>query len=103
MNLVCLDRRRAEEARHASDLAKAVSILEAGARLMPKDLGIRSALAGAYVEAGETKRALDIYKRSAAGRRPRAVDYAAAIGAAMSERDSIANVWLHAGLQIVSN
>jgi tetratricopeptide (TPR) repeat protein len=91
-------RRRAELARQSGDLPKTVAILEAGVRLMPRDLAVRSALAGAYVEAGQTKGALEIYKRWQMGGAT-AVDYAAAIGAAMAERDGIANVWLQAGLQ----
>jgi tetratricopeptide (TPR) repeat protein len=91
-------RRRAESARHGGDLARSAEILEAASRVWPNDMPMRSALAGVLVEAGQTRRALDLFKRwKLAG--GTSADYAAAIGAAFAERDPIAPVWIQAGLQ----
>lgn len=91
-------RRRADAARRGGDLARSAEILEAASRVWPNDVPVRSALAGVLIEAGQARRALELFKRwKLTGATP--ADYAAAIGAAFVERDPIAPLWIQAGLQ----
>jgi predicted Zn-dependent protease len=91
-------RRRAEKARKDGDLKTQVAILDAGSKLLPKDADIRQALAGALLGAGDTRRALAIYKVILAGT-PTAEEFAAAVGAAIKLNDPLAPAWLRVGLQ----
>lgn len=95
-------RRRAEAAHKEGDLARASAILEATARLLPKDDQIQRSLAGMLVESGEHKRAVDAYKKwglSGAS----AADYSGAVGAAMSARDGLSTKWLADGMKRYPN
>ncbi|MGH9628565.1 MAG: cellulose synthase subunit BcsC-related outer membrane protein [Bryobacteraceae bacterium] len=91
-------RRRADAAKAAGDLKRSIAILEASARMLPKDLRLRASLAGALLEDGNTKSALAVYKSwglSGAN----AADYSGAIGAALAERDPVGAIWLQSGLK----
>jgi len=91
-------RRRAEKARRDVDFKTQVAILDAGAKLLPKDKEIRDALAGALLGAGETRRAFNAYKGILAGA-PTAEEFAAAVGAAIKLNEPVAQQWLRIGLQ----
>jgi len=91
-------RRRAGEAHKSGDLTRAAAILEATSRLLPADNQILRSLAGLYMESGDHKRALSVYK-SWGLKDATPADYAGAIGAAMTVRDSLANKWLMDGTQ----
>jgi uncharacterized protein HemY len=91
-------RRRAEKARKDGDLKTQVAILDAGAKLLPKDKEIRDALAGALLGAGETRRAFNAYKGMLTGT-PSAEEFAAAVGAAIKLNEPVGQQWLRIGLQ----
>jgi tetratricopeptide (TPR) repeat protein len=91
-------RRRAEKARKDGDLKTQVAILDAGAKLLPKDKEIRDALAGALLGAGETRRAFNAYKGMLTGT-PTAEEFAAAVGAAIKLNEPVGQQWLRIGLQ----
>lgn len=91
-------RRRAEKALRDADLKTQVAILDAGAKLLPKDKEIREALAGALLGAGETRRAFNAYKSMLTGT-PSAEEFAAAVGAAIKLNEPVAQQWLRIGLQ----
>ncbi len=91
-------RRRAEKARKDGDPKTQVAILDAGTKLLPKDKDIRQALAGALLGAGETRRALILYKGILAGT-PTAEEFAGAVGAAIKLNDPVAQEWLRVGMQ----
>jgi len=91
-------RRRAEKARKDGDLKTQVAILDAGAKLLPKDKEIRDALAGALLGAGETRRAFNTYKSMLTGT-PSAEEFAAAVGAAIKLNEPVGQQWLRIGLQ----
>jgi uncharacterized protein HemY len=91
-------RRRAEKARKDGDLKTQVAILDAGAKLLPKDKEIRDALAGALLGAGETRRAFNAYKSILTGT-PSAEEFAAAVGAAIKLNEPVGQQWLRIGLQ----
>jgi tetratricopeptide (TPR) repeat protein len=91
-------RRRSAKARKDGDNKTEVAILDAGSKLLPKDGKIREALAGALLDAGETRRALSVYRGLLNGT-PTAEDFAGAVGTALRIKDPIAQVWLKVGLQ----
>jgi tetratricopeptide (TPR) repeat protein len=91
-------RRRAEKARKDGDLKTQVAILDAGAKLLPRDKEIRDALAGALLGAGETRRAFNAYKSILTGT-PSAEEFAAAVGAAIKLNEPVGQQWLRIGLQ----
>ena len=90
--------RSADAARTNGDTKHAVSILEAGVRMMPSDVRLQRALAAALLTSGDAKRALSIYQ--AAGLRDASPsDYVAALGAAMAAQESrMTDTWLKEGL-----
>ncbi|HYO82461.1 MAG TPA: tetratricopeptide repeat protein [Bryobacteraceae bacterium] len=90
--------RSADAANANGDLKHAVSILEAGIRLMPSEVRLQRALAANLLTAGDPKRATAIYQ--AAGLNGATTgDYMAAVGAAMSaEEKRLAQAWLQQGL-----
>ena len=78
---------------------KAISILRAGAQLLPNDTGVRSDLAGDLLTAGDSRGAFSVYQ--AWGLKDgSADDYGGAIGAAISVSDKAAAAqWLDQALQ----
>jgi tetratricopeptide (TPR) repeat protein len=91
-------RRRAEKSRKDGDVKTQVAILDAGAKLLPKDKDIRQSLAAALLSAGETRRAFNLYKVML-GSAPTAEEFAGAVGAAAKLKDPVAEQWLRVGLQ----
>jgi tetratricopeptide (TPR) repeat protein len=90
-------RKRADRAREAGDLTRAVALLEAGRKALPEDRELRSSLAGTLMAAGMHRRSLAIYK-SFGLKDAEPVDYMAAIGAAMLEDPQQAEVWMRDAL-----
>ena len=90
--------RRAQAAIAAGDAPRAVSILEGAVRLLPKDINLRSALAGELLSTSDFEKALKVYREwGLSGAKVN--DYSGAVGAAMSEGDNtLAAVWLRTGL-----
>lgn len=90
--------RRANVAANAGDVMRAMAILEAGTRMLPRDTALRSSYAGTLLQAGEPAKALGVYKAwglAGAG----ALDFEGAVGAAMGAGDmNTATVWLRAAL-----
>jgi tetratricopeptide (TPR) repeat protein len=95
-------RRRAEEARQAGETAKAIQILEAASRVLPKDTSLKSTIAGTYLVNGEPKKAVAVYKAWNLVNATDA-DYAGAVGAATGENNSLAQKWLQEGLKKFPN
>jgi len=91
--------RRANAAIAAGDQRRGVAILEAAARAVPGNADVYTALAGAYLKAGQPKRAVAIYF-SMDMSRASLQQYQGAIGAALAARDmKQADTWLEAALQ----
>ena len=95
--------RQANAALTAGDQRRALAILDAAARAFPKDAGVYTALAGAYLKAGQPKRAVAIYA-SLDMSHATADQYRAAIGAALAAKDmKQAETWLQAALDEYKN
>ena len=90
--------RRANVATSAGDVMRAIAILEAGTRMLPRDTALRSSYAGSLLQAGDSAKALAVYKAwglAGAG----ATDFEGAIGAALGAGDmNSATVWLRTAL-----
>ncbi|MBI4909626.1 MAG: BCSC C-terminal domain-containing protein [Acidobacteria bacterium] len=90
--------RRANAASKSGDTARALAILEAGVKLLPRDAAIRSSYAGVLLTAGEAVKALSVYKSwglTGAG----SADFTGAIGAALGASDwNLATTWLRTAL-----
>ena len=92
--------RRASSAIAGGDLPRAVAILEAAAQTFPGNVDIYNSLAGAYLQAGQPKRAVTIYASLDLSHATLA-QYHGAIGAALAARDmKQAGVWLQAALDL---
>ncbi len=91
--------RTAEKTRKLGDTARALAILEQGARAYPSNPTLQSAFAGNLLSAGQTKRAFNVYANwGLSGAQPD--DYAGAIGAALSEhKTQDAGVWVNHALE----
>lgn len=84
---------------NAGEPQKAVAMLEGGIRMMPTNIKLQRSLASTLLTAGESKRALSIYK-SMGWQGALATDYLSAVGAALTERDErSAASWLNEGLK----
>ena len=95
--------RQANAALTAGDQRRALAILDAAARAFPKDADVYTALAGAYLKAGQPKRAVTIYA-SLDMSHATADQYRAAIGAALAAKDmKQAETWLQAALDEYKN
>ncbi|HWB95705.1 MAG TPA: cellulose synthase subunit BcsC-related outer membrane protein, partial [Bryobacteraceae bacterium] len=91
--------RSAQAATEAENPDRAVQILESAMRVLPAEQKIRRALAGNLLAAGDSRRALALY-RAAGMRNAAAADFVAAVGTALAERQTqIANTWLDEGLK----
>ena len=91
-------RRRAEKARKDGDFKGAVAILDAGTKLLPKDHALRQALAGALLDAGDTRRAFNVYRAILASN-PTAEEWTGAIGTAIKLNEPVGQQWLKYALQ----
>jgi Flp pilus assembly protein TadD len=90
--------RRATSALDRGDLQQAVVILETAAQAFPGNIDIYNALAGAYLKAGQPKRAVAIYA-SLDLRHGTLAQYHGAIGAALAGHDlKQAESWLQLAL-----
>ncbi len=90
--------RRANSAAAAGDQRRALAILETAARAFPGNANIYTALAGAYLKAGQAKRAVAIYA-SLDMNQASLAQYQGAIGAALAAKDmKQAEAWLEAAL-----
>jgi cellulose synthase operon protein C len=90
--------RRATSSLARGDLQQAVVILETAAQAFPGNIDIYNALAGAYLKAGQPKRAVAIYA-SLDLRHGSLAQYHGAIGAALAARDlKQAESWLQLAL-----
>ncbi len=90
--------RRADSALARGDLEKAIVILETAAQAFPGNVDIYNALAGAYLKAGQAKRAIAIYA-SLDLRHGSLAQYHGAIGAALAAHDlKQAESWLQLAL-----
>lgn len=95
--------RSADDAKANGDPKHAISILEAGIRMLPSEVRLQRALAANLLSAGDAKRAFAIYQASGM-RNAVANDYVAAIGAAMAaEETRIAENWLRQALTTFPN
>ncbi len=94
--------RRANSALTAGDLRRGIVILETAAQAFPGNADVYNTLAGAYLQAGEPKRAVAIYA-SPDLRRASLAQYHGAIGAALAAHDmKQAESWLQAALDLYS-
>ena len=92
--------RRANSALAAGDLQGAIVLLETAARAFRGNADVYNTLAGAYLKAGEPKRAVAIYA-SLDLRRASQAQYHGAIGAALAAHDmKQAETWLQAALEL---
>ena len=92
--------RRANSALAGGDLQRAIVLLETAAQAFPGNLDVYNTLAGAYLKAGEPKRAVAIYA-SLDLRRASLAQYHGAIGAALAAHDlKQAETWLQAALEL---
>ena len=92
--------RRANTALAAGDLQGAIVLLETAARAFRGNADVYNTLAGAYLKAGEPKRAVAIYA-SLDLRRASLAQYHGAIGAALAAHDlKQAETWLQAALAL---
>lgn len=90
--------RRATSAAAAGDQRRALAILETAARAFPGNANIYTALAGAYLKAGQAKRAVAIYTSLDMSQASLA-QYQGAIGAALAAKDmKQAEAWLEDAL-----
>ena len=79
---------------------RGVAILEAAAQTFPGNADIGNSLAGAYLQAGQPKRAVTIYESLDLSNATLA-QYRGAIGAALAARDmKAAELWLQAALDL---
>ncbi len=90
--------RKARRSARAGDSRRALSILEASARAFPGNAMVEGALADAYLESGQAKRALALY--STLDMTQASADlYQAAVGAALAAHDRRqAELWLETAL-----
>jgi cellulose synthase operon protein C len=92
--------RRANSVLAGGDLQRAIVLLETAAQAFPGNLDVYNTLAGAYLKAGEPKRAVAIYA-SLDLRRASLAQYHGAIGAALAAHDlKQAEIWLQAALEL---
>jgi predicted Zn-dependent protease len=92
--------RRANSALAGGDLQRGIVLLETAAQAFPGNLDVYNTLAGAYLKAGEPKRAVAIYA-SLDLRRASLAQYHGAIGAALAAHDlKQAEIWLQAALEL---
>ena len=92
--------RRANSALTRGDLQGAIVLLETAAQAFPGNVDVYNTLAGAYLKAGEPKRAVAIYS-SLDLRRASLAQYHGAIGAALAAHDlKQAEAWLQAALDL---
>jgi cellulose synthase operon protein C len=92
--------RRANSALARGDLQGSIVLLETAAQAFPGNLDVYNTLAGAYLKAGEPKRAVAIYA-SLDLRRASLAQYHGAIGAALAAHDlKQAEIWLQAALEL---
>jgi tetratricopeptide (TPR) repeat protein len=90
--------RQANTALAAGDQRRALAILDAAARAFPKNADVYTTLAGAYLKAGQPKRAVAIYSSLDMSHATLA-QYQDAIGAALAARDMRqSGIWLQAAL-----
>lgn len=90
--------RRANVAAAAGDQRQSIAILEAAARAIPGNPDVLNTLAGAYLKAGEARRAVAIYA-SFDMSNASLMQYQGAIGAALAARDlKHAAAWLEPAL-----
>lgn len=90
-------RKRADAAREAGDLNRAVALLETARKALPEDRELRSSLAGMLVAAGMHDRAIAIYKTWGL-KDATPAEYRAAIGAAMAQDKPAAEKWMNEAL-----
>lgn len=91
--------RSSDDAMKSGDSDRATAILEAAARVFPADLRIRRSLAGILLQAGNSRAAFTLYKRTGL-RDATDADYVAAVGSALTEHDTpTAELWLAEGLK----
>jgi cellulose synthase operon protein C len=92
--------RRANSVLAGGDLQSGIVLLETAAQAFPGNLDVYNTLAGAYLKAGEPKRAVAIYA-SLDLRRASLAQYHGAIGAALAAHDmKQAEIWLQAALDL---
>jgi cellulose synthase operon protein C len=92
--------RRANSALAGGDLQRAIVLLETAAQAFPGNADVYNALAGAYLKAGEPKRAVAIYASVDLGPATLA-QYEGAIGAALAAHDlKHAETWLQTALNL---
>jgi len=95
--------RRAETAAASGDHRRSVAILETAARAIPDNVDVLNALAGAYLKAGEAKRAVAIYA-SLDLTGATLPQYQGAIGAALAAGDmKRASTWIETALDRFPN
>jgi tetratricopeptide (TPR) repeat protein len=95
--------RRAAAASKSGNYHRALQILDAANRAFPENLDVQKALAGGYQQAGQSKRAEDVYLQMD-WTNATAMDYHAAIGAALAGKDrKQAQTWLEAALKQYPN
>ncbi len=88
----------ADAANVKGDAAHAAAVLEAGVRMFPNDARLQRSLAATLLNAGESAKALTLFKATSMGGAT-AGDYLAAIGTAITERDKAATLWLAEALK----
>jgi len=86
--------RRANQLIAEGNLRFALAVLNAAARAFPDNPAVLKILANGYAQAGEADKAVAIYKAQNMSSASVA-DYQAAVGAALSAGDKIAETWLH--------
>jgi len=92
--------RRANGAMSGGDLKGAIVLLETAAQAFPANVDVCNTLAGAYLKAGQPKRAVAIYE-SLDLRQAKPAQYHGAIGAALAAHDlKQAEAWLQAALDL---
>jgi tetratricopeptide (TPR) repeat protein len=92
--------RRGNSALASGDDGRAVAILETAAQAFPQNSDVYGALAGAYLKAGQAKRAVAIYSMLDMSHGSLAL-YQGAIGAALAARDrKQAETWLQSALDL---
>ena len=90
--------RSSDAAKTQGNTQEAISILEAGVRMMPSDARLRRSLAGAYLSNSDPKRAFAVYKATGfVG--ATAADYLSAVGAGIAAHETrVAETWLKEGV-----
>ena len=95
--------RRATASSATGDPRRAIMILEAAARAIPGNTDVLNSLAGAYLKAGESRRAVAIYEALDMSNAS-LVQFKGAIGAAMAAGDmKHASAWLETALDRFQN